>query len=276
VTHADEPTVRELGGALATRAARRATSRFFLWLRYRVRGRRHRRLVQERLDGVPLLVFPEVFNPVLFRTGAILARAVSEVYGHGRGGGTRALDMGTGSGAGALFAAFEGFDVVAVDVNPAAVRCARTNALLNRLEAHIDVREGDLFEPVQGERFDLVLFNPPFFRGPPQDALDQAWRSPDVMERFAAGLPGHLTPGRPHGSSTASGSGAGRLGADRPVHGRRAQGDARRASPCRDAHRRRVEPGPRKRGGHGVLGQGRRRLSEQRRRVGVGLVTRAR
>ncbi len=58
--------------------------------------------------------------------------------------------------------------VVAVDINPAAVRCAQINALLNQLEQRIEVRRGDLFAPVAGERFDLVLFNPPFLRGAPR------------------------------------------------------------------------------------------------------------
>ena len=47
---------------------------FYLALRYRVFGRRHGRLVLENLDGVPLVVLPSVFNPVLLRTGALLAR----------------------------------------------------------------------------------------------------------------------------------------------------------------------------------------------------------
>jgi release factor glutamine methyltransferase len=57
------------------------------------------------------------------------------------------------------------------------------------------VRQGDLFAPVAGERFDLVLFNPPFFRGEPQGPFDLAWRGTDVLERFAAGLPAALAPG---------------------------------------------------------------------------------
>ena len=44
------------------------------------------------------------------------------------------------------------------------------------------------------QRFDLVLFNPPYYRGTPRDALDHAWRSPDLIERFAAQLGDHLTP----------------------------------------------------------------------------------
>jgi len=109
-------------------------------------------------------------------------------------GGT-VLDMGTGSGLGAIFAAQQASRVVAVDLNPAAVRCARINALLNGVEDRVEVREGDLFAPIGGERFDVVLFNPPYYRGKPRDALDLAWRSLDVVDRFAADLQCHLRPG---------------------------------------------------------------------------------
>ena len=39
-----------------------------------------------------------------------------------------------------------------------------------------------------------MLFNPPYYRGVPRDAIDHAWRSPDVIERFADQLADHLTP----------------------------------------------------------------------------------
>lgn len=158
--------------------------------------RRLGRAVLEHVDGVPLLVLPEVFNGVLFRTGELLAQTVAaSPLAEPRSTSSQALDLGTGSGIGAVFAARRGFRVVAVDLNPEAVRCARLNAMLNRLEDRIEVREGDLFAPVAGESFDFVLFNPPFFRGAPQDPLDLAWRGTDVLERFAAGLPAVLAPG---------------------------------------------------------------------------------
>ena len=78
------------------------------------------------------------------------------------------LDLGTGSGVGAVFAAQWAGQVVAVDVNPAAVRCARINVLLHGVEDRVDVLQGDLFEPVAGERFDVILFNPPYFPGQPR------------------------------------------------------------------------------------------------------------
>jgi HemK-related putative methylase len=164
--------------------------------------RRLGKVVLEHVDGVPLIVLPEVFNPVVFRTGALLGRTISaspDAAPGSRGldsrAGSRALDLGTGSGVGAVFAARRGHQVVAVDVNPEAVRCVRLNALLNGLEDRIEARRGDLFEPVAGETFDLILFNPPFFRGAPRNPLDHAWRGTDVLERFAAGLPAALAPG---------------------------------------------------------------------------------
>ncbi|MGB9329686.1 MAG: HemK2/MTQ2 family protein methyltransferase [Steroidobacteraceae bacterium] len=146
----------------------------------------------EWVQGVPILVTPSVFNPKVPRTGEFLATQLdSRVVAAD----AEVLDMGTGSGVCAVFAAKHARRVVAVDINAAAVRCADINARLNHVDHRIDVRHGDLFIPVTGERFDLILFNPPFLRGPPRDDRDRAWRSPDVAERFAAGLHDHLKPG---------------------------------------------------------------------------------
>ncbi len=181
------PRVRPLGRALALPG---------LYLKLPFRKRRIRRPVVETIDGVPLLVLPEVLNPVVFRSGAWFARLVArQGFAAPPRTGARALDMGTGSGACALFAARRGWRVTAVDLNPEAVRCARINALWNSLDGAVDVRQGDLFAPIAGERFDLVLFNPPFFRGTPHGLFDLAWRATDVLERFAAALPAALAPG---------------------------------------------------------------------------------
>jgi len=73
----------------------------------------------------------------------------------------RVLDVGTGGGALALAAAAAGAaSVTAVDLSRRSVLTARLNSRLHR--AHLDVRRGDLFAPVAGERFDLVLANPPY------------------------------------------------------------------------------------------------------------------
>jgi HemK-related putative methylase len=145
----------------------------------------------ERVYELLFIVIPSVFNPKLTRTGEFFA---SQIDAKLVDRDCEVLDMGTGSGVCAMFAAKYAQRVVAVDINAAAVRCAGINALLNHLDHKIDVRHGDLFAAVPGERFDLIMFNPPFVRGSPRDDRDRAWRAIDVAERFAAGLRAHLKP----------------------------------------------------------------------------------
>ena len=162
-------------------------------LGYRLAGKdRYDDFRLERVNGVPFIVMPTVFNPKVPRTGEFLASLLdSRLVGRD----WEVLDMGTGSGVCAVFAAKHARRVVAVDINPAAVRCAAVNTHLNHLEHKIEVRLGDLFAAVADERFDLILFNPPFLRGAPRDDRDRAWRSSDMAERFAAGLGAQLRPG---------------------------------------------------------------------------------
>ena len=77
----------------------------------------------------------------------------------------RALDLGTGCGVQSLHLARHAREVVATDLNPRALRLARLTADLNGLD--VDLRLGDLYEPVAGERFDLVVTNPPYVLSPP-------------------------------------------------------------------------------------------------------------
>jgi release factor glutamine methyltransferase len=151
----------------------------------------HKRAHVAYVDGLPLIVLPEVFDPAAFRSGALLAWAVRiELSG---GSGLTVLDLGCGSGVGGVFAARAGARVTCTDINPEAVRNARANAALHGLD--IDAREGDLFAPTCEQRFDRILFNPPFFRGAPQGLWDHAWRGERVLERFAEGLGARLAPG---------------------------------------------------------------------------------
>jgi release factor glutamine methyltransferase len=164
--------------------------RGWLFLQRALLRRRVGRLSIEQLDELSLVVLPAVFNPAVFRTSPVLLDAVvAHVHS-----GMRVLDVGTGTGAAAIRAALAGGQVTAIDVNPEAVRCARINVLLNNVAGRVEVRHGDLFGPVAGERYDIVLCNPPFFRGRPADSLDAAWRSEDLLERFCEGLADALRP----------------------------------------------------------------------------------
>jgi HemK-related putative methylase len=149
-------------------------------------------LALERCDGRDILVLPTVFNPRALRTGQFFAaQLTAESLANARS----VLDMGTGSGVCAIACAEHVQRVLAVDINPAAVRCARINALIHSVEARVEARESDLFDAVGDERFDRILFNPPFIRAKPRDARDHAWRGTDVMDRFVHALPRHLNPG---------------------------------------------------------------------------------
>jgi HemK-related putative methylase len=164
-----------------------------LGLAHRALGTRdYDRLQIVRVCDLAVVVLPSVANPKLLRTGAFFASCIDAGL---VAADAEILDLGTGSGVCALAAARHARRVVAVDINPAAIRCAAVNTLLNKLDTRIELRHGDLFAPVAGEQFDLVLFNPPFLLGPPKDARDAAWRSNDLPQRFAAELADHLKPG---------------------------------------------------------------------------------
>jgi methylase of polypeptide subunit release factors len=77
----------------------------------------------------------------------------------------RTLDLGTGNGVLALEAASHSGTVVATDLNARAREFCVFNAALNGV-SNVEFREGNAFEPVRGERFDLILANPPFFVTP--------------------------------------------------------------------------------------------------------------
>lgn len=80
------------------------------------------------------------------------------------------LDLGTGCGVQALVAARHSEQVTGVDINPRALNFAAFNALLNGI-SNVEWREGNLFEPVRGRTFDLIVCNPPFIVSPSVDSL---------------------------------------------------------------------------------------------------------
>ncbi len=118
---------------------------------------------------------------------------------------TRVLDLGTGSGAVALAiaAARPRADVWAVDASADAATVARANA--DRLGLSITLRLGHWLAPVRGERFDLIVSNPPYIaEGDPHlDALTHEPREAlvagadglDDLRAICTAAPAHLTPG---------------------------------------------------------------------------------
>jgi release factor glutamine methyltransferase len=112
------------------------------------------------------------------------------------------LDLCSGSGVLAIRAALRGAgEVWAVDVSRRAVLATRAGARLNGVRVHA-VR-GDLFGPVAGRRFELIVSNPPYVPGPeerlPTRGLTRAWeagpRGRAFLDRICDHAHEHLLPG---------------------------------------------------------------------------------
>lgn len=102
------------------------------------------------------------------------------------------LDLCTGSGVLALLLARHCTHVVATDVAERALAWAAFNAALNALS--LELRQGSFADPVQGERFDAVVANPPYVVGLGEDLLYRGTALPGdgVSELVVRALPGLL------------------------------------------------------------------------------------
>ncbi|TFY97005.1 class I SAM-dependent methyltransferase [Ramlibacter rhizophilus] len=108
-----------------------------------------------------------------------------------------AWDVGTGTGVVAALLARRGIErVVATDLNPRALDCARDNLQRLGLADRVDVVPADLFPPPADARAPLVVCNPPWLPAKPVSALDEAVYDPDsrMLRGFLAGLCERLTP----------------------------------------------------------------------------------
>ncbi|MET8246494.1 HemK2/MTQ2 family protein methyltransferase [Streptomyces sp. NPDC005202] len=142
------------------------------------------------------LVLPGVYVPQ--EDTALLVEALSDEPVEPD---TQVLDVGTGSGALALEAARRSAEVTAVDVSWRAVWTARLNAWLARLPVRI--RRGNLFGPVRGRSFDVIVANPPYvpasdIRREPR-GRSRAWDAGRdgrlVLDRICRDAPALLRPG---------------------------------------------------------------------------------
>ena len=111
----------------------------------------------------------------------------------------RALDLGTGCGVQALHLEGHADEVVVTDLSERALAFARFNAALD--EADWDVRAGSMLDPVAGERFGLVVSNPPFVITPRSGAVplfeyrDGGAAGDAVVRDLVRGVGDHLEPG---------------------------------------------------------------------------------
>lgn len=114
----------------------------------------------------------------------------------------RALDLGTGNGVQSLSLAAHVDAIVATDISRRALDMARLTLALSGCADRVALRAGSLLGPVAGERFDLVVSNPPFVVTPVTagagerfDYRDSGMAGDDLGRRLVGELPAHLAPG---------------------------------------------------------------------------------
>ena len=180
-----------------------------------------------------LLTLPGVFRPI--SDSEFLADVLREQTLPPR---ATVLDLCTGSGILAITAARRGArSVTAVDCSRRAVLTTKLNARLNHVK--VRARRGDLYAPLNGQRFDAIVSNPPYVPAEtdelpgagPQRAWDAGTDGRAFLDRLIAGAPEHLRPGGFLLIVTSSILGTERTLADMEQAGLQAEVVARRRGP---------------------------------------------
>ncbi|MGW5385072.1 methyltransferase [Nocardia sp. NPDC003963] len=150
-----------------------------------------------RIPALDALVYPHygVFSPVRGEYVDLVAAAPLPAPAADGTGRRTAFDLGTGTGVLAAVLARRGIDrIVATDINPRALVCARDNVRRLGFAGQIDVRGPGLYPD---GRADLVVCNPPWLPARPTSAVEQGVYDPgsSMLHDFLNGLPAHLVPG---------------------------------------------------------------------------------
>jgi ribosomal protein L3 glutamine methyltransferase len=123
------------------------------------------------IQGIPFFVDERVIVPRSYLGEMLAGVAAQELFGGADGGliddpgsVTRVLELCTGSGCLAILAAhrFPNATIDAVDLSADALEVARRNVADHGLEDRISLFEGDLFAPLTGRKYDLIIANPPY------------------------------------------------------------------------------------------------------------------
>ncbi|MCH9632648.1 MAG: Ribosomal RNA large subunit methyltransferase G [Chlamydiae bacterium] len=111
------------------------------------------------ISGIELLIDPNVYPSDRFRSSRFLVDELTGILD-----GVNVCDMGCGPGIVGLVAMYNGAkNVVQVDINPHAVNNARSNRSYHSFEeSQLQVYESDCFDNIPSQKFDYILYNPPF------------------------------------------------------------------------------------------------------------------
>ena len=137
------------------------------------------------MSGIELLIDPYVYPSDRFRSSRFL---VEQIIGMLKG--LKVCDMGCGPGIIGLAAAYDGAKfVVQVDINPYAAKNAEHNRKYHGFtKEQMHVFESDCFDGVPKQKFEYILFNPPFHSDDVEihDPIEKAFIDPNfaTMEKF--------------------------------------------------------------------------------------------
>jgi release factor glutamine methyltransferase len=132
------------------------------------------------VQGKRIVVFPDVYKPLENEY------ACADYCRQG----DKVLDLGCGSGVGAVFCAPKASELLAVDINPSAVKNTEENCRLNGVK-NVVVKQSDMFSSVDG-KFDLILANPPYLEADFKDQDKQFATSVRYLPMLFAQVGEHL------------------------------------------------------------------------------------
>lgn len=108
---------------------------------------------------IKLIIYPNVFSPFYFSDSTWFAEVIPEIVAK-----RKLLEIGTGTGVVALFAALAGAEVTATDINQNAVENAKEN--FKRHGVKVSIFQGDMYAPIpKHEKYDIIFWNHPFNKG---------------------------------------------------------------------------------------------------------------
>ncbi|MFZ6756205.1 50S ribosomal protein L11 methyltransferase [Undibacterium sp. Ji50W] len=139
--------------------------------------------------GKEFLVYPGTFWPFIDSQPLVQNFRIKP--------GESVLDIGTGSGVIAIFACYQGAaKVLAVDINPSAIKSAKHNAKLHGFDKIMKVKSSNLFQKIQGVQFDVITANLPFRNKFAHDVVAQSQWDTDFKTnaRFFEEVGSYLKP----------------------------------------------------------------------------------
>jgi release factor glutamine methyltransferase len=112
------------------------------------------------------------------------------------------LDVGTGCGLLGILAAKKASSVLAIDLNPYAIRCAKENSALNGVRNKMGFVQASLFTALNlNVKFNLILFNAPYLPSKEDEVaswIERSWaggaNGREVIDGFISEVPAHLKP----------------------------------------------------------------------------------